>query len=65
MCRKQPIKTLQTCENSDSHVVPERDFKKGDLSLLEALQILGDTFEHEISPGERMTGSFVTDQIFN
>ena len=62
---KQPIKS-QTCESSDSHVVPECDLTQGDQSVMEALQLLGDPLKHELlCPDNQMTGSFVSECAFN
>ena len=53
-------------QNCDSHVITEYDLTQGDQSYLEALESLGDSFEHEVlCPGDRMTGSFVSDYVFN
>ena len=50
---KQPIKKPQSCDSSDSHDIAECDLKQGDQSYLEALQSLGDPFEHEVlCPGD-------------
>ena len=63
---KQPIRNPQSCDNSDSQVIAECDLTQGDQSYLETLQSLGDPFEHEVlCPGDRMTGSFVSDHVFN
>ena len=63
---KQPIRKSQSCDNSDSQVIAGCDLTQGDQSYLEALQSLGDPFEHEVlCPGDRMTGSFVLDHVFN
>ena len=63
---KQPIRKPQSCDNSDSQVIAECDLTQGDQSYLEALQSLGAPFEHEVLyPGDRITGSFVSDHVFN
>ena len=50
---KQPIKKPQSCDSSDSHDIAGCDLKQGDQSYLEALQSLGDPFEHEVlCPGD-------------
>ena len=62
---KQPISKLHSCDSSDSHDIEECDLTQGQ-SYLEALQSLGDPFEHEVlCPGDRLTGSFVSDHVFN
>ena len=62
---KQSIRKPQLCDNSDSVVITECDLTQGDQSFLEALQSLGDLFEHEVlCPGNRMTHSFVSDLVF-
>ena len=56
----------QLCDNSDSQVITECGLTQGDQSFLEALQSLGDLFEHEVlCPGNRMTHSFVSDLFFS
>ena len=63
---KQPIRKPQSYDSSDSHDIAECDLMQGDQSYLEALQSLGDPFEHEVlCPGDRFTGSFVSDHVFN
>ena len=50
---KQPIRKPQSCGSSDSQDIA-------------ALQSLGDPFEHEeLCPGDRFTGSFVSDHVLN
>ena len=57
---KQPIRKPHSCDSSDSHDIAECDLTQGDQSYLEALQSLGDPFEHEVlCPGDQFTGSFV------
>ena len=47
------LKQPQSCDSSDSHDIAECDLKQGDQSYLEALQSLGDPFEHEVlCPGD-------------
>ena len=63
---KQAIRKPQPCDNCDSHVIVECDLTQGDQSYLEALESLGDPFEHEVlCLGDRMTGSSVSDYVFN
>ena len=63
---KQPIRKPQSCDNSDSQAIAECDLTQGDQSYQKALQSLGDPFEHEVlCPGDRITGSFVSDNVFN
>ena len=63
---KQPIRKPQSCDSSYSHDIAECDLTQGDQSYLEALQLLGDPFEHEVlCSGDRLTGAFVSDHIFN
>ena len=63
---KQSIRKPQLCDNSDSVVITECDLTQGEQSFLEALQSLGDLFEHEVlCPGNRMTHSFVSDLVFS
>ena len=63
---KQPIRKPQSCDSSDSLDIAECDLTQGDQSYLEALQLLSDPFEHEVlRPGDQMTGSSVTDHVFN
>ena len=63
---KQSIRKPQLCDNSDSQVITECDLTQGDQFFLEALQSLGDLFEHKVlCPGNRMTHSFVSDLVFS
>ena len=63
---KQPIRKRHSCDSSDSHDIAECDLTEGDQSYLKALQSLGDPFEREVlCPGNRLTGSFVSDHVFN
>ena len=63
---KQSIRKPQLCDNSHSQVITECDLTQGDQFLLEALQSLGDLFEHKVlCPGNRMTHSFVSDLVFS
>ena len=64
--KKQPISKPQSCDRSDSHEIAECDLTQGGQSYLEALQSLGDPFDHEVlCPGDRLTGSFVSDHVLN
>ena len=57
---------LQSCDNCDSQVVAECDLTQCDQFVLEALQSLHGPFKYEVlCSGDRVTGSFVSDHVFN
>ena len=63
---KQPIRKRQSCDSSDYQDIIECDLTQGNQSYLEALQSLGDPFEHDVlSSWNRMAGSFVSNHVFN
>ena len=50
---KQPIRKPHSCDSSDSYDIAEYDLTQGNESYLEALQSLGDPFEHKVlCPGD-------------
>ena len=63
---KQPIRKRQSCDSSDYQDTVECDLTQGNQSYLEAVQSLGDPFEHEVlNSGDRMADSFVSDNVFD